>query len=689
MDPEFLDLVPVFVAEARGRLERLASLIPRMADDATAAAEIRRELHTLKGAGRMLRLGSVAELCHAAEGALQHSSPGLERTLTRVADRLAVMVDQVAASSDPTADPGLLAVLSGEASEPPTPGPAAPTTPAEPGAARAAAPAAPPGGGEIRLESSVVDTLADRATRLRILALGAEHHVETLYDLAQLAEQGVREQQPRQVLAVLATALRRLAVEIESGQQRIRRSAEQQLETLLALQIQPLRGFLVSMARHARELARSLGRDVEVELAGEDTQLDRRITRELEDALVHLVRNAVDHGVEPPRIRETAGKSAVGKLRIEASGAGSKVRLTISDDGAGIDPSRVVEAAVAAGLVDPSKAGAMSREEVMRLLFMPGLSTRREVSELSGRGVGLDAVATVAERVGGSVTLSSQSGKGTTVVIEVPVSRRGEEVLLLRAGGLRVALPANVVQRVDPLQTSDVIERDGQSFAVLDGQLRPFLPLANLMGETPASRQLLLQGEFSGQPLRVAVDAVEGNEEVLVRPLARTAAVGPLIDGMALLASGLPVGVLSPKALVQRDFAVRRPTASVRPTIRRLRVLLIDDSLVTREMERRLLEDGGFEVVAAADAAEGLTHLGEAAFDCLVTDIEMPGMDGFALTRHIRAIPHLAHLPIVVVSTRDRPEDRLNGLEAGADAYITKQGLDATELTAVVRRLAG
>jgi two-component system, chemotaxis family, sensor kinase CheA len=691
MDPDLADLVPVFVAEARGRLEKLATLVARLPEDPSTTREIRRELHTLKGAGRMLRLAAVAEVCHAAETAIQQGPPELERLLTRVVDGLAGMVDSIAAGNDPGSDAALLRLLAGQPS-----GPAGDLTagtqyagPATVETSASLSPQAVTTSVDVRVDSATVDELADRATRLRLLSLGTEHHVETLYDLSQLAEQGVREPQPRQVLAVLATALRRLAVETESGNQRMRRVAEQQMEVLLGLQIQPLRGFLLSVARHARELARSLGREVEVELAGEDTQLDRRITRELEDALLHLVRNAIDHGIELPRQREAAGKPPVGKLRIEAAGAGAKVRLTISDDGGGIDPSRVIETAVANGLVDSAKAGAMPREEVLRLLFMPGFSTRREVSELSGRGVGLDVVAGAVESVGGSVSLSSQTGRGTTVVLEVPTTRRGEEVLLLRTGSLRVALPANVVQRVDAIHGVDVLERDGQSFVPLDGRLRQFLPLPTMLGETGAARQLLLQGEFSGQPLRVAVDAVEGTEEVLVRPLPTAATVGPLIDGMALLSSGVPVGVLSPKALVQREFAARQPVVAVRAPVKRLRVLLIDDSLVTREMERRLLEDAGFEVTAAGDAAEGLTHLGEEAFECVITDVEMPGMDGFALTRHIRAIPHLAQLPIVVVSTRDRPEDRLAGLEAGADAYIAKQGLDATELAAVVKRLAG
>jgi two-component system, chemotaxis family, sensor kinase CheA len=694
VDPEFADLVPVFVAEARTRLEKLTTLAGRLSEDPSLTREIRRELHTLKGAGRMLRLTALAEVCHAAESAIQQAPQDLDRMLTRVADGLAGMVDTIAAGGEPVSDTALLRLLAGQPAEaivesvPHRPGTPATggeqSTTSLPAAAQTAAATV-----DVRVDSATVDELADRATRLRILSLGTAHHVETLYDLSQLAEQGVREQQPRQVLAVLATALRRLAVETESGNQRLMRAAEQQMEVLLGLQIQPLKGFLLNMARHARDLARSLGREVEVELAGEDTQLDRRIARELEDALGHLVTNAIDHGIELPRQREAAGKSLVGRVRIEAASAGSKVRLTISDDGAGIDPARVIESAVSRGMVDAAKASAMPREDVLRLLFMPGFSTRREVSDVSGRGVGLDVVAAAVESVGGSVSLSSQVGRGTTVVLDVPTARRGEEVILLRAGSLRVALPANVVQRVDAIRATDVIERDGQSFVPLAGRLKQFLSLPSVLGEVGAAHQLLLQGEFSGQPLRVAVDAVEGSEEVLVRPLARGVSVGPLIDGMALLSSGVPVGVLSPKALIQSEFAARQPVQTVRPAVKRLRVLLIDDSLVTREMERRLLEDAGFEVTAAGDAAEGLVHLGEAAFECVITDVEMPGMDGFALTRHIRAIPHFAQMPVVVVSTRDRPEDRLAGLEAGADAYIAKQGLDATELAAVVRRLAG
>ncbi|MFI5168136.1 MAG: response regulator [Thermoanaerobaculales bacterium] len=684
MDPEFADLIPLFVAEARGRVERLLTLAAAVESEPQAVTEARRELHTLKGAGRMLRLGPLAELCHATEGALQAVRPGVGSLLLRAVDAIAATIEAIGRDEVAEVDAELLRTLAV---------PAARSAPVEADSAAPAATAAPPPRlalvDEVRLEAKAVDAMADRATQLRILSLGAVQSVVRLNELARLAEDAVHEAQPAQALAVLATSLRRLGVEIEAGQKRLHRTAEQQLEALLALQVQPLRGFLLSLARHARELARSLGREVEVELRGEDTRLDRRIAQELEDALIHLIRNAVDHGIEATEAREKVGKPRIGRIRLEASTAGSRVRLSVTDDGAGIDPARVSDSALAAGLIDAERATTLSREDALRLLFTPGFSTRSEVSEVSGRGVGLDVVAGTAGRVGGSATIDSQPGRGTTVTIEVPMARRGEQVLLVRVGSLRLALPAGAVRRVHRLREDAIVERDRRFLARLGDRLVPFVPLAKALGEPSATTSLLLQGEHAGQALAVAVDAVEGAEEVLVRPIARAAAGVAFLDGVALLASGQPLGVLSPKALAQAEMGRPMSAPALRTTPKKLRVLLVDDSLVTREMERRLLEEMGFDVAAVGDAAEALTQLGEQVFDCMVTDVEMPGMDGFELVRHLRGIPAFARLPVVVVSTHDRPEDRLAGLEAGADAYLSKQGLDSTELAGLVRRLGG
>lgn len=751
MEQEFADLVPVFVEEARDRVDHLASVAERVSADGEAEAIAKRELHTLKGSARMLGLGGLAELCHAAEDAVAAGPARLADLLTRTTDALAAMLSAVAAGEDPAADGELVAALrsavraegaAGEAAVgaaggaagagegaaatpeagaatvwPPESAAAAgagdvPREVSDHGAAAAKAPgntaAAPAPGAaaeaptaaagefkaaaavDLRVDAAALDQVADRATQLRLMALATARVGDRLYELAQLAEDGLQEPQPKQVLAVLSSMLRRMAVEVEGDQRLMLRAADDQLERVLSLQLQPLRGPLLSIARYARQLAGSLGKQLDVDLSGQDTRLDRRITRDLEDALIHLVRNAVDHGLETPHERRRAGKSDTGRLAISAASSGSRVTLRIEDDGPGIDVAAVTRRAVAAGLVEPAAAARLGRDEVHRLLFAPGFTTRSEVSEISGRGVGLDAVAAAVARVGGEVTIDSALGRGTRIELQVPMARRGEQVMVVKVGEARMAVPSAAVRAVSELTPGVVVERDERCLARRDGRLVPFLPLARHFGEAAAQTQLLLEGSAAGQTVAVAVDAVLGEEEVLVRPVPRVVAGDSLLEGVALLASGHPVGVLSPAALGRRDLlGRRRGAAAAAPAARRVRVLLVDDSLVTREMERRLLEDAGFAVTIAGDADEALSHLGEEAFDCIVTDIEMPGMDGFQLTERLRSMEHFAELPIVVVSTRDRPEDRLRGLTAGADAYLTKQGLNAGELVDLVRRLAG
>ncbi len=723
MDPEFADLVPLFAEEARDRLARLSATLSRLEGDAGALAEARRELHTLKGAGRMLQIGPLSELCHAAEELLAEPHPGLGRRLVRVADRLSAMVEQVAEGEEPTRDAELLALLAAPADSetassalpPPAAGPETAATPdlasinpgqaPQPGIVAPASPppgrAAPAGperrGAELRLDALSLDALAERATQVRLLALGVRPVVDRVYVLAQLADGGLREAQPTQVLAGLATMLRRLAIEVEGRERRLVRTADEQIDRILTLQLQTLRDKLQALARSARDLGRSLGREIDVEVAGEEVRLDRRIVRELEEALIHLVRNAVDHGIETPAARAAAGKPAVGRLRITAAAEASRVRLRIEDDGAGADPETVREQAIAAGLVGETEGRSLSREAVWRFLFTPGFSTRHVVSDISGRGVGLDVVASAASRAGGEVFFHSTPGQGTRVEIVVPVARRGEAILVLRVGGLKLGLPASSARRTTRIDPSAVIERDGRLIARVSGKsqsaaadrLVHFVPLGRLCGRADAEGRLLVEGMASGQPFAVSVDDILGEEEVLVRPLAKAAAADLAVEGVALLASGEPIGVLAPAALAERSLAHQPVVPRPAPTLRRVRVLLVDDSLVTREMERRLLEDAGFAVRAVADGFEALSRLAEESFDCVVTDIEMPGMTGLELTAKLRSLEHFAHLPIVVVSTRDRSEDRLRGLQAGADAYLAKQSLDAGELVELVRRLGG
>jgi chemotaxis protein histidine kinase CheA len=693
VDEELSELVPVFVAEARERLQRLVDLAPGSGRSEPTLAELKRELHTLKGAGRMMALAPFAEVCHAAEEVVLARSPRLAELLTTVYDALSAMVDAVEGGAEPVRVAALVEELDRAARGEGGSAPAAPADPApSPAVAAPKAVAAPePAAHEERLDPAGLDAFAERAVRVRAAAVVTGRLLARLDELARLAEDGVRDPQPAQALAVVAASLRQAVAEAGALETRLARTGEEQIDAVLALQIAPLKPTLRSLARYARDLARGLGRELEVELAGESTRLDRRIARELDGALRHLVANAVDHGVEPAAEREAAGKPARGRLRIEARAAGRGVELELADDGRGVDAAVVVEQAVARGLVPRVAAETLPEQEALRLLFLPGFSTRTAASEVSGRGVGLDAVEAAVSRLGGEVRMTSAPGRGTTVVLDLPVARRGEQALVVRVGGRRVAVPAVVVRRVAGLAGVAIEERGGHRLAILGERLVPFVPLAEALGFAAEGEQLLIEGSVAGRPVAFAVERVEGEVELLVRPLPRRAPASTLIDGAALLPSGEPIAVLAPQALLGREAVSRRaPVAAPQLAAREApRLLLVDDSRVTREMERRILEDAGFRVEVASDGDEAMRRLAAESFDCLVTDIEMPGLDGFALTEELRRVERFARLPIVVVSTRERPEDRLRGLRAGADAYLTKQSLVAADLVDTVRRLTG
>jgi chemotaxis protein histidine kinase CheA/ActR/RegA family two-component response regulator len=533
-----------------------------------------------------------------------------------------------------------------------------------------------------------MDRLADRSARLRVLSVAGSGAVERLFRLAGLAETGVNERAPRQILATLATSLRQLGIEVEAGQRRLQRLSEGLLETFLQQQVRPLQPVLYHLADHAGELAESLGKDVGVTVAGGETVLDRRIISALQESLLHVVRNAVDHGIEPPNDRREAGKPAAGQIVIEAKSELDRVRLTMRDDGRGIDPKEVVDAARSRGQLSDDEPTASTAEDILRLLCRPGVSTRREASEISGRGIGLDAVAATVQSVGGDLWLESTPGRGTTVTLELPVTRRGERVLVLGVGQLRVALPAAPVKsyrRLDLTRGPDgsvELPRDD------DGRPMDLRFLADLVNRPRGGPGTVVIGSTAGAPLAVVADSVLGEEEVFVRPLPPEIGAPPVYDGVALTGSGRPVAVLSWQQMAHRpehwtDRAVEDLTVAT------IRVLLVDDSRVTREMIRRLLEDAGFSVVAVGSAEEAIHELERGELDCLITDIEMPEIDGLELTRRLRDHERFQDLPIIVVSTRDRPTDHRAGLDAGADAYLSKQGLEAAELVALVRRAGG
>jgi len=661
------DLLPLFLEEAGSRLDRLTVLFSEAARDPGAAVQVRRELHALKGAARLMGLSEVADLCHQAEDCMVgEGSDGIGGAQT-IADRVAEIVEDLL-----------------DVAEQPT---AIPMTPI-PESSGVEDPSIRGGSGELRVATEIVDGLAERSARMRIAAKAGGAPVQRLFELASIAETGGAEGSPDQVLADLGASLRHAALELETNTKALHRLSEEQLEVALRLQVQPLRPFLRTLARHTRELARSLGKDVEVTTSGGDVQLDRRILEAIREAALHLAHNAVDHGIEDAGSRRASGKKMQGRIHFGAEADGDRVRLVVWDDGRGIDPDAVVRVAVEHGLVKPAAAAALTPNEAYKILELPGFTTRDLATDVSGRGVGLDAVAASFRAIGGDLWIRSAPQEGTRVTVEVPVARRGERVLVVQVGDLILALPSAAVRSFSRLQPGMLDSEDGRTVVRQGASTIGAVSLALLFDQTEPLRATLVETTIGGTETGVVVDAILGEEEVFVRPIPGVAGAPAIVEGIALLASGRPVAVLALQRLGPLDLGDVGKTGAGSKETPVLRVLLTDDTAATREMMRRLLEDSGFLVTAVNSAEDALRRIEIEPFDCVVTGVELPGLTGIELTRRVRSSDLYSDLPVVVLSTRDRPADRLEGLEAGADAYLTKQSLDPRKLAALIRRVA-
>ncbi len=662
------ELLPLFLEEATERLHRLRDLLKSDGDE-TAARAAQRELHTLKGASRMIGLGAVAELCHQAEDVLGSGEPA---SMGRLGPLVEQILERVTSLSGPSAqDQG-----TGRRQER---GQAIVDAASDP---FATAPS-----DDVRLPRSILDGLSDESARLRVISESAGGAVERLDQLARLAEGGVGGHEPRQVLAGLSTSLRRLALDTGRARRRFEDLVNHQLDTLLSLQVQPAGPFLRHLARHIEDLAGSLGKDVEVRIEGLDCRLDRRIVEALREALVHLGRNAIDHGVEDRAARRQAGKPGQGLIVLRAHAAGDRFRLEVADDGRGIDPADVLKESegvfgAGAGLdLDPGA--------ILQLLFRPGFSTRETVGEVSGRGVGLDAVAAAVRRVGGEVWVDSEPGRGTVFSLDLPVARRGVRVTVVEAAGFQIALPSAVIRGFDFNQVrAEPGSGESEEGPRLQSDIRT-LDLAKIFGRPESPSNVTVRLTVSGRRFDLLVDEVIAEEEVFVRAFPEAMGSVSLLEGMALLVRGQAVGVMDVSSLdTVREGGVF-PVGPVSDLPVRTRVLLVDDSRVTREMVRKMLTKEHFVVTAVDSAGEAIRRLGEMEVDCLVTDIDMPEMDGLELTRTLRGRPETAHIPIVLISTAGGNEDRLAGLDAGADAFVVKQHLDRSKLSRLLRNLGG
>ena len=762
MDDEDLSrfsMLDLFRMETREQMRVLTDGLLQLeqgAADAAMLESMMRAAHSVKGAAAIVGLDPALRLAHAMEDVLVAAQEGRAQLDPDAVDVLLGAVDLLQQLADlPESDAGgadtthgarladllaALAELRGSprtavpkappAPRPPSPPPAPPAPPAPPTAPAMPAPPAPaPTPAPTAAAAPAIahatgsDELATLAGQARLHAgqlrpwiaslQRYKRHQRGVFEALDQLQDAIRTMgdphlaELAQLVADRAAPLRddlhRTIRDAENYERQALNVSTRLADEVLALRMCRFADGVHGLPRMVRDLARGLGKDVRVEIAGADTLVDRAVLARMEAPLNQLLRNAVDHGMEPPDERVAAGKPAHGTIRLEARHRGGMLALEVADDGGGVDPERIRAAAVRRQVAAPAFAPELSQAELMEFLFLPGFSLKDSANEISGRGVGLDVVQEAVRRLNGTVRTESTLGAGFRTVITLPLTQSIVRALVVDVAGEAYALPIARVERVLRVPATSVLTLQGRQYVNLEdtGEQLGLVAAGQVLelGETVAGADLALIAIGTGRErYGLVVDAVHGEQSLTVQPLEPTfgklrdvAAAALLDDGTPVLILDVPDLVMSIGRLLDTGAALRLGVHAAGPAggASARRVLVVDDSLTVREMQRKLLAARGYHVDVALDGVDGWNQLRTADYDLVITDIDMPRLDGIGLLERIRHDPRLGRLPVMIVSYKDRPEDRTRGLEAGADYYLAKGAFHDATLLDAVRDLIG
>jgi two-component system chemotaxis sensor kinase CheA len=753
LDADFQrQVLAAFAAEAEERLQAITNhllALEKQADAAAAAPllkDIFREAHTLKGGARVLGLDGIEKITHRLEtlfGLLQNGKLAPRQELFDLVyqclDAIALLMReatigsaspldvsdlcarleqaQTQGAAPAAAPPGPVVPVPAPVAPEPTPAalaPAPPPTPAVPEAAPR------PVEESIRVAVAKLDALMADVGELQVTHSGADQRLPEVQALCELCEswetrwrrldadrhrrltgaaaarraekvQAFLEMNAANVRAV-RTQLTDLVRELCDDSRRMAQILADLQENVRRVRMLPIATLFDSLPRMVRDLARDLGKEVTLTIQGGENEMDRALLEQIKGPLIHLMRNAVDHGLETPEARVAAGKPAAGSLTLTASQRGASILIALADDGAGIDVRRVKDSAVRKGWLTAEAAAAMGEREALWLIFRSGLSTKQAVTDLSGRGVGLDVVHEQVCRLNGLIDLESTLGSGTHFSLQLPLTVATTLCLLARAGRQTFAVPVTNVLRITRVRPGDVGTSAGNPVIVVDGRPLALTRLGDVLGmdepETQASAPLtaLILGAADRRAALV-VPEVLTTQEVVVKKLPAPLDRVPLIAGVTVLGTGEVVLVPNVAALLRAPQPRRTPVAAPEAPKAPAVIVVADDSVTTRMVEKNILEAAGYRVRLAADGLEAWNLLQDGACKLLISDGEMPRLDGFGLTQKVRADPRLKDLPVILVTSLDSAQDKERGVRVGADAYIVKKTLDQGRLLTTVGQL--
>ncbi len=561
----------------------------------------------------------------------------------------------------------------------------------------------------VRVDTGELDVLMTHAGELTVTRSRIERRLTELNALIDFSAEGVRRGDGRSAgsagpdtgtrPAQLHELLLTLRTGIAEDSARLATITGELENGIHLMRLLPLSNVFRLFPRLVHDLGQEQRKEVELVIEGGDTAADKRILEEIKDPLMHMLRNAVDHGIESPQVRQAAGKPRGGTVRIKASQTASSVVIEVSDDGRGLDEVAIANAAAKRGFVEAEALATMNSEQLQSLIFSPGMSTAAFVTDVSGRGVGMGVVSANVARLRGSIRLQSTLGQGTTITIELPITVATVRVLIVAVNGHPYALPAECVQMVKMVDRSEIFmveERDAilhRNQPVSVARLADLLELPTTGNSstrnTPTALPFVLVG-VGGESFGLFVDELLNEQEVVLKAHSALLERVRNVAGATILDTGEICMVLNFRDLLasmRSGAAPVGPTEVEAPAVNRKLILLAEDTITTRTQETRILEGAGYEVVATSDGLAAWNQLAMRKFDAVVTDINMPRLDGLGLTEKIRREPKYAELPIILVTSLASEEDQRRGLEAGANAYLIKSAFDQQTLLDCLERL--
>ncbi|VVO53903.1 hybrid sensor histidine kinase/response regulator [Pseudomonas fluorescens] len=757
MTPEQMrdaSLLELFSLEAEAQTQVLSAGLLALERDPTLADQLEscmRAAHSLKGAARIVGVDAGVSVAHVMEDCLVSAQEGrlylrpehidallqgtdlLMRIATPANAPVPAEIDAYVALMAHLLDPAAAAVPVKAAADPVMAelqfeAPVARVEVPEPLIGASPAPkktkrTTESGERVLRVTAERLNSLLDLSSKSLVETLRLKPHLATMQRLKRMQNNSLRAlenlnvhlkeqtlslearealEDARRLLAESQQLLSEKNAELDEFAWQASQRAQVLYDTALACRMRPFADVLTGQVRMVRDLGRSLGKQVRLEIEGEKTQVDRDVLEKLEAPLTHLLRNAVDHGIETPEQRLLAGKPEEGLIRLRASHQAGLLVLELSDDGNGVDLEKVRRSIIERQLSPAETAAQLSEEELLTFLFLPGFSLRDTVTEVSGRGVGLDAVQHMVRQLRGAVVLEQTAGEGSRFHLEVPLTLSVVRSLVVEVGDEAYAFPLAHIERMCDLEPTDIVQVEGRQHFWHEGRHVGLVAASQLL-QRPAS-----QG--SQQTLKVvvirerdaiygvAVERFIGERTLVVLPLDERLGKVQDISAGALLDDGSVVLIVDVEDMLRsvdkllntgRLERIARHGNQATETARK-RILVVDDSLTVRELQRKLLLNRGYDVAVAVDGMDGWNALRSEDFDLLITDIDMPRMDGIELVSLLRRDNRLQSLPVMVVSYKDREEDRRRGLDAGADYYLAKASFhDDALLDAVVELIGG